>query len=347
MAIVGAGPIGIEMGVALKRAGVSYLQFDARQVGYTVSWFAPGTRFFSSSERIAIAGVPLQTSDQGKATREEYLAYLRSVVMQFGLEIHTYEAVVGIEKVGASGAGGMQEARGGGFVLTTKSNWGEAKYEVEKVVLATGGTARPRMLGVPGENLPHVSHYFFDPHVYFGKKLLIVGAKNSAVEAALRCHNAGAKVTLVHRGEKLPEKSVKYWLLPEITGLCEAGKIEGCFSTVVKEITPSEVVLSEAGGDRRIEADFVLLLVGYEADMSLCAMAGVELVGQEQRPVFDEGTMETNAAGVYVAGTAVAGTQAGFKVFIENSHVHVERILAAILGERREVKAVVYERPES
>jgi thioredoxin reductase (NADPH) len=218
---------------------------------------------------------------------------------------------------------------------------------VEKVVLATGGTARPRLPYVPGEDLPHVSHYFRDAHEYFGKKLVIVVGKNSAVEAALRCHNAGAQVTLVHRREKLPEKSIKYWLLPEINGLCEAGKIAGCFETVVKAITPSEVVTEGPGGAQRIEADFVLLLVGYEADMSLCRMAGVELVGNGQKPVFDEKTMETNVAGVYVAGTATAGTQEGFKVFIENSHVHVERILGEILGKRIETHEAVYATPES
>jgi len=203
------------------------------------------------------------------------------------------------------------------------------------------------MLEVPGENLPHVSHYFVDPHAYFRKKLLIVGGKNSAVEAALRCYNAGAKVTLVHRGERLPEKSVKYWLLPEMTGLIESGKVAAHFSSRVAEITPNAVKIETPQGRKELDVDFVLLLVGYEADMSLCRMAGVELVGTEQRPVFDEGTMETNVKGIYVAGTAVAGTQSGFKVFIENSHVHVERILAAILGEKREVKPVVYARPES
>jgi len=355
VAIVGAGPIGIEMGVALKRAGVSYLQFDGRQVGFTVSWFAPGTHFFSSNERIAIAGVPLQTSDQGKATREEYLAYLRSVVMQFGLEVRTYEQVCGIEKIA------------GGFSVATKDNRGFNRYDVEKIVLATGGTAKPRMLGVKGEELCHVSHYFQEPHIYFGKKLLIVGGKNSAVEAAIRCHNVGARVTLVHRGEKLPEKSVKYWLLPEITGLLESGKIAGHFNSRVVEILENRVVIEKAArsphpgplpdyrarekdqsGERfEVEADFVLLLVGYEAEMRLFREAGVELIGEEQRPVFEEGTMETNVKGIFVAGTATAGTQSGFKVFIENSHVHVERILAAILGKRAETHEVVYARPES
>src|SRR4051812_3124573 len=192
VAIVGAGPIGLEMAIALKRAGVKYLQFDAEQVGYTVSWFAPQTRFFSSNERIAIAGVPLMTADQSKSTREEYLAYLRRIVVEFDLKVNTYEPVVGIDR-----------AQGGGFVLTTDAPQGKMQYRVNKVVLATGGTARPRMLGIEGEDLPHVSHYFRDPHLYFRKRVLIVGGKNSAVEAALRCYNAGAsEVAISYRGEK-------------------------------------------------------------------------------------------------------------------------------------------------
>src|SRR5882724_10142565 len=176
VAVVGAGPIGIELAVALKRAGVDYLHFDARQIGHTISWFAPQTRFFSSNERIAIAGVPLETADQTKATREQYLGYLRSVVRQFNLRIQTYEPVTIITHEADS------------FRLQTA----KSEYRAKKIVLATGGTERPRMLGVAGENLPHVSHYFQDPHTYFGKELLIVGGRNSAVEAALRCHYAGA-----------------------------------------------------------------------------------------------------------------------------------------------------------
>src|SRR4051812_23508193 len=183
VALVGAGPIGIEMAVALKRAGINYLHFDAKQIGYTISWFPYQTRFFSSNERIAIAGVPLQTADQTKATREEYLTYLRRVVQQFDLKVNTYEPVVGIERLDRVG-----------FRLTTRPPGGERAFRCRHLVLCTGGTDHPRRLNVPGENLPHVSHYFDDPHKYFGKRLLIVGGKNSAVEAALRCHHAGARV---------------------------------------------------------------------------------------------------------------------------------------------------------
>src|SRR5687767_11626308 len=233
VAVIGAGPIGLELAVALKRAGFDYLHFDARQIGYTVSWFAPQTRFFSSNERIAIAGVPLQTPDGGKCTREQYLTYLRTVVQQFDLRVRTYEPVVGIDPIPGSG----------GFTLTTNPASGERRYRANRVVLATGGTDRPRRLNIPGEDLPHVSHYFDDPHKYFRKRVLVVGGKNSAVEAALRCHNAGAYVSLSYRRPKLPAKSVKYWLLPEINGLMESGRITAYFGTVPTEITPTRVRL--------------------------------------------------------------------------------------------------------
>lgn len=342
VAIIGAGPIGLELAVALKRAGIDYLHFDAKQIGQTVSWFAPGTRFFSSNERIAIAGVPLGTADQSKASREEYLNYLRGVVTQFDLKVKTYEPIVGIKRAGE------------GFVLTSRPAGGEKQYRARRIVLCTGGTDRPRRLNIPGEDLPHVSHYFQDPHAYFRQNLMIVGGKNSAVEAALRCHNAGARVAISYRRPALPAKSIKYWLMPEISGLLEAKRIAGYFSTVPTRITPTHVTLQQTDEDGRpcgdtleTPADFVLLLTGYEQDHALLKLAGVELRGEEHAPAFDPRTMETNVPGIYVAGTATGGTQQRYTVFIENCHVHVERIVAAIEGHARDVAAPQYAAPES
>src|SRR5687767_6067220 len=288
--VVGAGPIGLEMAVALKRAAIPYLHFDAKQIGHTISWFAPQTRFFSSNERIAIAGVPLQTPDQSKASREEYLAYLRGVVEQFDLRVNTYEPVIGIEGDGRRG-----------FMLTTQPAGGPRSYRCRTLILCTGGTDHPRRLNIPGEDLRHVSHYFDDPHKYFRKRVLIVGGKNSAVEAALRCHNAGAHVSLSYRRQKLPAKSIKYWLLPEINGLMESGRITPYLGTVPAEITPTRVRLErwtdpDAAPDptfsflnpepRTLQppADFVLALIGYEADMTLARLAGIGLSGDCQTP---------------------------------------------------------------
>jgi len=316
VAIVGAGPVGLELAVSLKKAGLKILHFDARQIGHTISWFAPATRFFSSNDRIAIAGVPLQTADQAKASREEYLAYLRSIVEQFNLEIRTFEPVVKIDR------------REGGFDLTTNRK----TYRVEKIVLATGGTERPRRLAIRGEDLPHVNHYFQDPHTYFHKRLLIVGGRNSAVEAAIRCHRAGANVCLSYRRDKLDAVSIKYWLLPEITNLMDSKKVGAHFRTTPVEITTDHVVLKNADGQNfSVPADFVLLLIGYEADMSLFHTAGVNLNGPGESPEFDPETMQTNVPGIFVAGTAIAGTQQRYRVFIENCHSHTEKITAALL----------------
>lgn len=336
VAIIGAGPIGLELAVALKKRNINYIHFDAKQIGYTISWFAPQTQFFSSNDRIGIAGVPLVTPNQAKATREQYLAYLRGVVEQFDLKINIYEPIIDIKK------------NHDGFQLTSQPRGGTARsYKVKKVVLCTGGTDRPRRLNVPGEDLSHVSHYFDDPHKYFRTDLLIVGGKNSAVEAAIRCHYAGARVTLSYRKEALPEKSIKYWLLPEINGLIKAGRIKAQFGSVPVAITPQQVTLMRGTQRVVVPASFVLLLIGYEQDNRLLKVAGVELNGTTNCPVFDEKTMETNIPGIYVAGTAIGGTQDRYTVFIENCHVHVDRIVAAFTGEQPPGPAKMLEQPES
>jgi thioredoxin reductase (NADPH) len=319
VAVIGAGPIGLELAVALKKAGIDYLQFDAKQIGYTISWFAPQTKFFSSNERIAIAGVPLETPDQTKATREQYLSYLRTVVRLFDLKIKTYEPIVRVDRVGDE------------LVLTTHHRQGQRTYRAGKIVLCTGGTDRPRKLNIPGEDLPHIHHYFQDPHTYFDQDILIIGGKNSAVEAALRSHHAGARVSISYRRNELPAASIKYWLMPEITGLFKNGCIQTYFNTRPVEITPSQVRLRhEDGRTVEVRADFVLPLIGYEQDNTLFQLTGVQLVGENHAPAYDDRTMETNVPGIYVAGTATGGTQNKYTVFIENCHVHVDRILAAL-----------------
>lgn len=336
--VVGAGPIGIELAVALKKAGIEYGHVDAGQIGSTISWYAPNTHFFSSPERISIAGVPLQTLDQTKATREEYLTYLRSVVLQFDLRIRTFERVVAIDRA--------DDAR---FRVVTEARGESHEWLAKRVVLAIGDMHRPRRLGVPGENLPHVSHYFSDPHLYFRRKVLVVGGKNSAVEAAIRCVRVGAGVTLSCRGEEL-DPGVKPWLLPEVNAMIREKTIRFVPASVVCEIRPDVVVLEVPHPVGRVEipADAVLLMTGYEQDPSLFEQAGVELEGAERRPRLDQRTMESSVPGLYVAGTAVAGTQAGaVKEFIETGHVHVDRILAALQGREITADAPRWETPES
>lgn len=333
VALVGGGPIGLEVAHALKKAGIDYQQFEARQIGHTMTWWAPGSHWFSSNERISICGLPLLTPDQGKATREQYLTYLRTVVQTLDLHVNSYEPAVDIER-----------HEDGTFTLITAPRGGRRRTRCEKIILAVGGTDFPRTMNVPGEELPHVDGYFREPHIYFGRKVVVVGGKNSAVEAALRCYHVGAEVTLVYRREALPEKSIKYWLMPEISGLMKAGRIRSHFSVEVEEITPTHVHLRgvtcaadgmtfEPTGERMaIAADQVLKLIGYEQDKRLFRRAGVELEGPQGRPAFDEATMETNIPGIYVAGTAIGGTQGSFKVFLENCHAHAAKIVAHLTG---------------
>jgi len=339
--IIGAGPIGLELAVSLKQAGVDYRHLEAGQIGQTITWYPYQTRFFSSPDRIAIAGVPLVTPDQAKASREQYLAYLRGIVEQFDLQVNTYERVTAIDR--------QPE---GGFHLTTQRPEGQQQFTARHLVLAVGDMHKPRWLGVPGEGLPHVSHYFDDPHPYFRRRLLIVGGRNSAVEAAIRCSRAGANVAISYRRTAF-SSSVKYWLLPELRSLVKSWTIAFYPRTVPTEIAPGRVTLGPSGVDDEpadteahpellgaswlnsptdIPADAVQMLTGYVMDPTLFQLAGVTLEGENRSPKVDPETMMSDVPNCFVAGTAAAGTQVRFQLFIENAHPHVAKIVKAITG---------------
>ena len=328
VAIIGAGPIGLELAVCLKRAGVDYIHFDARQIGYTMTWWPRNTPFFSTTERLAIAGVPIQNNHQQRITGEDYLAYLRGIVEQWDLAVNTYEPVSALE------------AARDGFLLTTQSRRGQQRYHVRRVVVAIGDMHQPNQLGIPGEDLPHVSHYFRDPHDYFRTRLLIVGGRNSAVEAALRCWRAGADVTISYRHAQFDERRVKHWLLPDILAQIEAGTIKFLPETLPMAITPTHVSLVPTRNGRATDGDpfthptdFVLLNTGFRGEQQLLEQVGVELRGENRVPVFDAETMETNVPGLYLTGTVVAGIQQRYTLFIENCHEQVGKIVAATTGQ--------------
>jgi thioredoxin reductase (NADPH) len=326
--LIGAGPIGLELAVALKRLGYDYLHFDAHQIGHTMTWWPRNTDFFSTTERIEIAGIPAPSTTQARLTGEEYLAYLRSIVELFDLRVNTYEPVTRIQAVEA------------GFRLQTRHQTGPRTFTCRKLVIATGDMHGPNCLNIPGEDLPHVSHYFTDPHVYFRKRLLVVGGRNSACEAALRCWRAGARVAISYRREKFDQQTVKDHLLPDLMAQISRGNIIFYPNSLPVEIRPDRVILQQsltyqAGQTRTIEhpADFVLLNTGFVADMSLFEQAGVQLTGAERAPLYNPGSMETNVSGLYVAGTAAAGSQKRYKLFIENCHVHVGKIVNHLTGQ--------------
>ena len=321
--IIGAGPIGLEVCAALRAADIDSVVLDSGPIGATIiDLFPPSTRFFSSPDRLEIAGCAFAGTGQEKSTREEYLAYLRSVVSTRSLDVRTFHEVIGVER------------NDDGFHLKVRTRSGAIRsFFAPRVVVATGGTGRVRTLGIPGEDLPHVRHHLGDPHQYMGRRVLVVGGKNSACESALRCWRVGAEVHIACRGAELHER-VKYWIRPELVALIEEGLVHAHFNTTVEQIDEERVLLANhaEGTSRSLEFDDVLMMIGYEQDSRLLASFGVELEGDQQQPVFDAGTMESTIKGVYVAGTATAGTQDRFRVFIENCHVHADRIAAAIAG---------------
>jgi thioredoxin reductase (NADPH) len=327
IAIIGAGPIGIELAIALKRIGIDYLLIEAKQIGNEFSKWPPSTHFFSTPEHVALAGVPVQNLDQLPITGEQYLAYLRMLVEMFDLKLRLYEPVTHISPQKTS------------FIIQTEPITGQRKIRAEKVILATGGMARPRRLEIPGEDLPHVAHYFPGPHPYFRRRVLVIGGRNSAMEAALRCWRVGAQVAISYRGDKLNQELIKPHLWIDIQDRLRKGEIPFYSSTIPVEITPSYVKLASTsdgvtadGNAITFQIDAVLLCIGFEADMTLFKQAGVTLLGEEQVPLIDEHTMETNIPGLYVAGTAVGGTQNRFTHFISTSHDHVAKIVKAITG---------------
>jgi thioredoxin reductase (NADPH) len=285
--------------------------------------------FFTTPELMEIGGMPL-TTPYDKPTRLEALRYYTKVATAFDLQIALRETVVSIER----------EEEGGEaiFLLTTSSHLGVRRVRTARtVVLAMGYYDRPVMLNIPGEDLPHVRHYFDEPHPYFRQRIVIVGGKNSACEAALECYRHGAHVTLVHRGPALGD-SVKYWVKPDIENRIKEGAIAARFNTRLIEIRPTEVVVATSSGgsshmpSATVPADAVLLLTGYRADPDFLRAAGVEVDPVTAVPSYDAETFETNVPNLFIAGGQLAGHKTG-SVFIENGRFHGERI-ARVLGSR-------------
>lgn len=326
--IVGAGPIGIELAAALQEAGVNYLLLEANQIGDAFMKWPPNTYFFSTPEHVAIAGVPVQNVDQRAISGEQYLAYLRLVVEYFDLNVRVYEPVTAVH---------YQTDH---FTVHTNPRRGPQQYRAKHVVLATGGMAGPRRLNIPGEDLPHVSHYFPGPHPYFRTRLLVVGGRNSAIEAALRCWRAGADVSLSYRRPEFDFDRIKPHLSMDLGDRLEKGEITFYPATLPVAITPTHVTLACTddgvtvnGRTQQYPFDFVLLATGFVADMALFAQAGVNLLDDTQSPEHNPQTMETNVPGLFAAGTAVGGTQTKFTHFISTTHDHVAKIVKAITGQ--------------
>ena len=309
--IIGSGPIGIACGIEATRRGVSHLILDKGCLLDAIHRYPPQLVFFSTPELLEIADVPFVTAG-GKPTRSEVIHYYRRLTEHFRLEVRLYEAAERIER-----------DPGRGFRVRTSRG---IEHEALSVVIATGFYDHPNLMGVEGENLPKVSHYYLDPHPFWRRKVAVIGAQNSAVEAALELWRNGAEVTLVHRGEGLGS-GVKYWVRPDIENRIQEGSIRALFGVDVERILESSVVLRRGDGSRlEIENDFVFALTGYHPDREFLESAGVRIDPASLRPVLDPATMETNVPGLYVAGVAAGGRDAN-RIFIENSRIHAKLIL--------------------
>lgn len=306
--IIGAGPIGLATGIALRRRNIPFRIIERGCLVRSIYNYPVNMTFFSTSERLEIGDIPF-ISHGHKPTRSEALEYYRRVAGHFRLPIQLYETVTGLK--GSDGAF---------TVLTDKGS-----YPSSKVVLATGFYGLPNKMGIPGEELPKVSHYYSDPHPYAWQKVLVIGGGNSAVDVALETYRCNAEVTLAVRAPRLKE-SVKYWVRPDIENRLREGEITGYFNTRVTEIRLNEVDLQTPEGRKTIPNDFVLAMTGYLPHFSLMKSLGIELSSDGLKtPNYDNDTLETNRSGVYVAGVVCGGMDTG-SLFIENSRVHAEQI---------------------
>ncbi|WP_222983489.1 YpdA family putative bacillithiol disulfide reductase [Flagellimonas meishanensis] len=310
--IIGGGPIGIACGLEAKKQGLSYLIIEKGPIVNSLFNYPINMHFFSSSEKLEIDNIPF-ISKEAKPKRNEALEYYRRIVTSNQLHIHLFEKVQQVLKDGDL------------FQVTTD----KSRYSAKNLIVATGFYDLPNKINVPGEDLPKVSHYYKDPHFYASQKLAVIGASNSAIDAALECWRKGAEVTLIIRGPEVGQR-VKYWVRPDIINRIEEGSIKAYFDSTVKEIRKTELVVDTQQGEIVLENDFVLALTGYRPDFVFLKKLGIHLSDDGKKlPSYDPDTMETNVPGLFLAGVICGGMET-HKWFIENSRVHAPIIIKAI-----------------
>jgi thioredoxin reductase (NADPH) len=329
LAIVGAGPIGIETAILAKRAGLDYRLIEKGCIVNAIAGYPTYMTFFTTSERLEVGGHPLVTATD-KPTRKEALDYYRKVVHNEALTLTPFTEVTAVERQPEVFA---VHTRG-----LTAGNAGEDVVRARIVALATGYFDNPNRLGIPGEDLPNVSHYYTEAHPFYGRRVAIVGAGSSAADAALDLYRGGARVTLVHRGSEF-RHSLKYWVRPNLENRVKEGSIAVHFDTVVREILPERLILESAGERFTLPADHTFLLTGYFASPSLLRSAGVGLDEETLAARLDPETFETDVPGLFVVGSAGFGTRTS-DVFIENGIVHARRAMSAIVARLRGVASL-------
>jgi thioredoxin reductase (NADPH) len=310
--VIGAGPTGMACAIEAQRAGFTSAMVDKGCLVNSLFHYPANMVFFTTPELLEIGDIPFTTANQ-KPNRSEALEYYRNVAQHYRLDVRQYQRVASV--TGYDGA----------FRIETQDLHGnDHEYVARKIVVATGYYDRPNYMGIPGEDLPKVMHYYKDPHPYFDMDVLIIGAKNSASIAALELWRRGSRVTMVHRGPDI-HRNVKYWIKPDIENRIKNGEVTAYFNSCALEIRAQEVRLKTPEGERVVKNDFVFALTGYHPDYEFLERLGIELTRPEMRPVCDPQTFESNVPGIYVAGVVVSGARTS-EIFIENGRFHGKQI---------------------
>lgn len=311
--IIGAGPIGLACGISCTENGLSYLIVEKGPLVNSLYNYPLNMTFFSTADKLEIGNVPF-VSHNPKPTRSEALEYYRRVSMHWKLNLALYETVESVELSSKS------------FTVKTSKSF----YHAKNIIIATGFYDIPNLMHVPGEDLSKVHHYYREPHIYYGQKIVVVGAANSAVDVAMETWRKGAEVTMVIRDEQIRE-SVKYWIRPDIENRINEGSIKAYFNASIAAIRETEIDVLTANGIETIPNDFVLAMTGYLPDFDFLSAIGIASGSDEyQTPVHDSNTMMTNVEGVYLAGVICGGLKTN-KWFIENSRIHADQITRHIL----------------
>jgi thioredoxin reductase (NADPH) len=314
--IVGAGPTGLACAIQAQRLGLTYVVLEKGCITNSIFHFPTQMVFFTTPELLEIGGLPL-VSEREKPTRNEALKYYRKVVETYKLDIHQYEEVLRFEQKSKH---------------TFRVQTATAMYDARNVVISIGYYDNPNYMGIAGEDLPHVSHYYTEAHPFFNRDVVVIGGKNSAVEAALDLFRGGARVSLIHRGSELG-MTVKYWIRPDIENRFKKGEITPYMNARVTGITRDRVKISQDGTNREIPAQQVFALTGYHPSTKFFDQLGVQYDRETLRPQYSTETFETNVPGIYLAGSVVGGRQNG-EVFIENGRFHGEVLIKQIADSR-------------
>jgi thioredoxin reductase (NADPH) len=315
--IIGSGPIGLATAIELKKRGIKSLIIERGCLVNSLYNYPTNMTFFSTSDRLEIGNIPF-ISHGPKPTRKEALEYYRRAAEHYKLNINLYEEVKDVK------------GSDGNYTVTTDKQ----TYTAEKVVVATGFYGRPNMMGVPGEDLPKVLHYYDEPHRYAWQNVLVVGGGNSAADAAMETWRCNANVSILAKHNTL-KPSIKYWIKPDIENRIKEGSIKGYFNSRVIEIRDKEVDIETPDGKKTIKNDFVLAMTGYRPHFDFMEKLGIELTDDEiKMPVYKEDSLETNKKGMYVAGVVCGGMDTS-RLFIENTRIHADHIAADIENRSR------------